>query len=159
MRVIFSLIKSMVWPCSSLHFNLCTSQRSCLYLKVGECQTTGERGPGPVPPSKEEFLQFGVDHGGDRETLARGLNACRERTIKDITYKVCGFMTSVFCPLEHRFIISAYYVVHVTCQYCVCDKIGMQGAETSAEQQRRDPEPPALHIEMALVCNACLIGL
>jgi len=29
-----------------------------------------------------------VDHGGDRELLSRGLYACREGTIKEITYKV-----------------------------------------------------------------------
>ena len=39
-------------------------------------------------PSKEEFLQFGVEHGGNLDVLARGLNSCREGTIKEITYKV-----------------------------------------------------------------------
>ena len=39
-------------------------------------------------PSKEEFLQFGVEHGGDHDVLAAGLKSCREGTIKEITYKV-----------------------------------------------------------------------
>ena len=42
----------------------------------------------PVSPSNEEFLQAGVAHGGDLPTLAKGLSACKERTIKSITYKV-----------------------------------------------------------------------
>ncbi|KAA6423337.1 MAG: hypothetical protein FRX49_06789 [Trebouxia sp. A1-2] len=52
------------------------------HLSQGEAEAT------PTAPSKEEFLQFGVDHGGDRELLSRGLYACREGTIKEITYKV-----------------------------------------------------------------------
>ncbi|DBA95241.1 TPA: hypothetical protein ACH3X3_013138 [Trebouxia sp. C0006] len=48
----------------------------------------GETEATPTAPSKEEFLHFGVDHGGDRELLSRGLYACREGTIKEITYKV-----------------------------------------------------------------------
>ena len=58
-------------------------------------QHAGDVGPTPTAPSKEEFLQFGVDHGGDRETLARGLNTGREGTIKDITYKVPALIPSV----------------------------------------------------------------
>ncbi|KAL0026237.1 hypothetical protein WJX77_004600 [Trebouxia sp. C0004] len=50
--------------------------------------TQGDAEATPTAPSKEEFLQFGVDHGGDRELLSRGLYACKEGTIKEITYKV-----------------------------------------------------------------------
>ena len=50
-----------------------------------------DTGGGPLTktaPSKEEFLQYGVDHGGDRGALALGFNHCRDGSVKDITYKV-----------------------------------------------------------------------
>ena len=56
---------------------------------------TGEGGLTAAPPSKHEFLQYGVDNGGDRNTLAQGLGSCRDGSVKDITYKVCPSHWSV----------------------------------------------------------------
>ncbi|KAL3156973.1 hypothetical protein ABBQ38_001230 [Trebouxia sp. C0009 RCD-2024] len=43
---------------------------------------------GDGAPSREEFLQYGVDHGGDRTLLAQGLSSCRDTSVKSNAYKV-----------------------------------------------------------------------
>ena len=48
----------------------------------------GEDEQGIKRPSREEFLQMGVQHGGDYSLLNRGLQNCRSGTIKDFTYRV-----------------------------------------------------------------------
>lgn len=49
----------------------------------------GEGALAPGAPTKEEFLQYGVENGGDRSTLEQGFTSCRRGSVKDITYKVC----------------------------------------------------------------------
>ncbi|KAL3146375.1 hypothetical protein ABBQ32_003061 [Trebouxia sp. C0010 RCD-2024] len=43
---------------------------------------------GEGAPSREDFLQYGVDHGGDRTLLAQGLSSCRDTSVKSNAYKV-----------------------------------------------------------------------
>ena len=50
----------------------------------------GEGGATSAAPTKEEFLQYGVENGGDRSTLAQGLSTCKHGSVKDVTYKVCA---------------------------------------------------------------------
>lgn len=47
-------------------------------------------GAGEGAPSREDFLQYGVDHGGDRTLLAQGLSSCRDTSVKSNAYKVCA---------------------------------------------------------------------
>lgn len=49
----------------------------------------GEGALAPGAPTKEEFLQYGVENGGDHSTLERGFTSCRRGSVKDIIYKVC----------------------------------------------------------------------
>lgn len=53
------------------------------------CAGEGEGALAPGAPTKEEFLQYGVENGGDRSTLEQGFTSCRRGSVKDITYKVC----------------------------------------------------------------------
>lgn len=69
---------------ASLHALLCTP------CHPGTLNCAGEGALGPAAPSKEEFLQYGVENGGDRAALAVGLSSCRHGSVKDTTYKVCA---------------------------------------------------------------------
>lgn len=59
----------------------------------GALHLAGEGTLGPAAPSKDEFLQYGVENGGDLSTLAVGLSSCRDGSVKDVTYKVCTCST------------------------------------------------------------------
>ena len=55
-----------------------------------------------MPTSKqlslEDFLQMGVQHGGDYFQLAGGLDACQCGSVKDVTYKV-SFTNPTTCAV------------------------------------------------------------
>lgn len=62
-------------------------QSSGVPAQAPQSSQGGDAG-GIKPPSKEEFLQMGVQHGGEYNQLARGLQVCKEGTTKDTIYKV-----------------------------------------------------------------------
>ena len=72
-------------------------QSSGVPSQAGQSSQAGDAG-GIKPPSKEEFLQMGVQHGGAYNQLARGLQVCKEGTTKDTIYKVGA--TPGLCWLE-----------------------------------------------------------
>lgn len=92
------------------------SPQKCYVLN--HLQHAGDVGPTPTAPSKEEFLQFGVDHGGDRETLARGLNTGREGTIKDITYKVPAIVPCTGHTVDAHSVLGLALVELFVVGYC-----------------------------------------
>ena len=79
-----------VGACQLNTYNASLTTWLCTPCPPNTLHHAGEGALGPAAPSKEEFLQYGVENGGDRATLAVGLSSCRDGSVKDTTYKVCA---------------------------------------------------------------------